>query len=211
VAIIFNGLGHQAGRQGNMFRNNIKYQTLKLNKGDFLFYQSADVERLFLLEKGRIKLVRETVEGQSLVMHIAYSQETFAEASFFSQVYHCHAICDSACTVFSFAKTEVAQYLQDSPNAMMELLKTYAQQVRSLRLLNEIKSINSAYERVLTFFASEVDENFELHFSYSLKDMARRLGLAHETFYRILKTLEQEGKIVRYAQFIKMRPLHKYG
>lgn len=137
-----------------MFKDNIKYQTFNLNKGDFLFRQSVDAEHLFFLEKGRIKLARETIDGQPLVIHVAYSQETFAEASFFVDEYHCHAVCDSACTVLSFTKVAVSQYLKNHPDATMTLLKTYAQQVRSLRLLNEIKSINSAYERVLTFFLS---------------------------------------------------------
>jgi CRP-like cAMP-binding protein len=187
-----------------MFKNKIKHQAFILKKGEFLFRQNTSAEHLFFLEKGRVKLVRETIDGQSLVVHIAYSQETFAEASFFSQEYHCHAICDSTCTVLSFAKTEVSQYLQNHPKSMMTLLKTYAQQVRSLRLLNEIKSINSAYERVLTFFISEANENFEFHFAYSLKDMAQRLGLAHETFYRTLKTLEQKNKITRKNQCIEI-------
>ncbi len=187
-----------------MFNHKIKHQTLTLQKGDFLFRQGAEVNYLFFLQKGRVKLVRETIDGQALVMHIAYAQETFAEASFFSQEYHCHAICDAPCTVFSFAKTAVNHHLKNHPDAMMALLNTYAQQVRSLRLLNEIKSINSAYERVLTFLISEVDENLALHFCYSLKDMAQRLGLAHETFYRVLKKLEQEGKIVRQAHTIKI-------
>ncbi|VVM27048.1 hypothetical protein BSPWISOXPB_671 [uncultured Gammaproteobacteria bacterium] len=66
-----------------MFKDNIAYQTLNLKKGEFLFRQGASVDRLFFLEKGRVKLVRNTIEGQPLVIHIAYSQETFAEASLF--------------------------------------------------------------------------------------------------------------------------------
>jgi CRP-like cAMP-binding protein len=51
--------------------------SLNLKKGEFLFRQGASVDRLFFLEKGRVKLVRNTIEGQPLVIHIAYSQEFF--------------------------------------------------------------------------------------------------------------------------------------
>jgi predicted DNA-binding transcriptional regulator AlpA len=34
--------------------------------------------------------------------------------------------------------------------------------------------------------------------------MAQKLGLAHETFYRTLKILEQEGRIIRQEQVIKL-------
>ncbi len=204
MVIIFNGRGHLAGRQGNMFKDNIAYQTLNLKKGEFLFRQGASVDRLFFLEKGRVKLVRNTIEGQPLVIHIAYSQETFAEASLFSDEYHCNAICDSLSTVLSFSKDEVLVYLKSHPKYTIELLKINTAQVRDLRLLNEIKSINSAYDRVWAFLLSEVNQESKLHFSYSLKDMAQKLGLAHETFYRTLKILEQEGRIIRQEQMIKL-------
>jgi hypothetical protein len=48
-----------------MFKNNIQYQTLNLKKGGCLFHQGANIERLFFLEKGRVKLVRNTIEGRS--------------------------------------------------------------------------------------------------------------------------------------------------
>ncbi|CAC9443044.1 transcriptional regulator, Crp/Fnr family [uncultured Gammaproteobacteria bacterium] len=187
-----------------MFKDNIAYQTLNLKKGEFLFRQGASVDRLFFLEKGRVKLVRNTIEGQPLVIHIAYSQETFAEASLFSDEYHCNAICDSLSTVLSFSKDEVLVYLKSHPKYTIELLKINTAQVRDLRLLNEIKSINSAYDRVWAFLLSEVNQESKLHFSYSLKDMAQKLGLAHETFYRTLKILEQEGRIIRQEQVIKL-------
>ncbi len=186
------------------FKDKLKYQTIELKKSEILFRQNTKVERLFFLEEGRIKLVRETIDGQSLVIHTAYSQETFAEASLFSDKYHCHGVCGSACTVLSFSKDEVLKYLQTHPKVMMKLLKIYMQQVRDLRLLNEIKSINSAYERVLAFLNAESNENSELYFSCSLKDMAQKLGLAHETFYRTLKILEREDKINRQDNYIKI-------
>jgi CRP-like cAMP-binding protein len=58
----------------------ISFNSLK-SRTCVLFRQGASVDRLFFLEKGRVKLVRNTIEGQPLVIHIAYSQETFAEAS----------------------------------------------------------------------------------------------------------------------------------
>ncbi|RUA06344.1 MAG: hypothetical protein DSY43_02290 [Gammaproteobacteria bacterium] len=187
-----------------MFKDFIPYKTLILKKGDTLFHQNSEADRLFFLDKGRIKLIRETIDGQPLIIHIAYTQETFAEASLFANEYHCHAICDNTCSILIFEKSAVLRYLSADPEATFNLLKTYTQQVRSLRLLNEIKSINSAYGRIITFLKSESNSSAEFHFSYSLKDMAQKLGLAHETFYRTLKILQHEGKISREDHFIKI-------
>ncbi len=80
-------------------------------------------------------------EEQPLIIHIAYSQETFTEASLFSDEYHCNTICDSLSTVLSFSKDEVLTYLISNPKYTIELLKINTHQIRDLRLLNEIKSL----------------------------------------------------------------------
>ena len=188
----------------DIFDKKLKFKTISLKKDESLFLQNSQADSLFFLEKGRIKLIRDTEDGKPLVIHIAYAQETFAEASMFASNYHCNAVSDTASIVRVYSKKDIKKYLENNNNAMMDLLSLYTKQVRGLRLLNEIKSINSAYDRVLTFLNSEADNNLEINFSYSLKDMSQKLGLAHETFYRTLKQLELDGKIVKNSNCIKI-------
>ncbi len=46
------------------------------------------------------------------------------------------------------------------------------------------------YDRIWTLILPETNQESKLYFSYFLKDMAQKLGLAYETFYHILKILE---------------------
>ena len=183
---------------------HLKPLGLSLTKGETLFQQGGVVERIYCVKTGKIKLIRNTIEGTPITLHIAQSGETFAEASLFSNRYHCSAIADSKTEIIYFRKPDLLNYLEQNPAAMKNLLTTFSHQVRELRAINEIKNIRSAKERILAFIRSEMNENMELVLSMSLKDVAHRIGLAHETFYREIKNLEKSGKIMRYDRTIKL-------
>jgi len=70
--------------------------------------------------------------------------------------------------------------------------------------MNEIKNIRSASERIYAFFESKVNNECEFTLNISLKDIACKIGLAHETFYRELKILETSGKLHRDSSRIKL-------
>ena len=101
-------------------------------------------------------------------------------------------------------KTEIVKYLQENPVEMTHLLAIFARQVRDLRAINEIKNIRSASERILAFIRCNMDENNKMTLDASLKDIAYKIGLAHETFYRELKKLESAGKIKRTDDMIQI-------
>ena len=175
-----------------------------LAKGEVLFQQGDQVGNIYYIKAGKIKLQRTTIEGTPVVVHVAHSGETIAEASLFSNEYHCSAIADIKTEIESFKKSELMQQLEQDPMAMKKLLVLLARQVRELRANSEIKNIHSAKERILAYIRSEMDDNKELELSLSLKDVAHKIGLAHETFYRELKKLEQAGQIIRQDRQIKL-------
>lgn len=184
--------------------STLKPQSLLLDKGDVLFNQGDNVSNLYFIQKGKIKLIRNAIDGHPVVLHVGQQGEAIAEASLFSNQYHCSAIVDSRCEL-SFAKKEdLLQLLQTHPEVMIDLLAVFSRQIRDLRAINEIKNIRSAKERILSFIRTNIDENREMRLNISLKDMAQKIGLAHETFYRELKKLEDSGELQRNSEKIKL-------
>ena len=177
--------------------SDLESRLLLLKRGEVLFQQGDLVESIYFLKSGRIKLVRNTIEGTPVVIHVALSGETFSEASLFSSNYHCSAIAEAKTAVSCFRKSDILGYLDHNPAAMKRLLAIFARQVRDLRTINEIKNIRSAKERTLAFIQCQVNDDKEIVSPLSLKDMAYRIGLAHETLYRELSSLEKSGDIKR--------------
>ena len=57
--------------------------------GDVLFRQGARTRGLYVLITGRVHLERVGPNGERLIIHRAASGTSFAEASVFSERYHC--------------------------------------------------------------------------------------------------------------------------
>jgi CRP-like cAMP-binding protein len=186
-------------------QNILSSKTIHLKSGQYLFTQGDSVKNIYCVNKGRIKLVRDTFEGTPILIHVAYAEESIAEASLFSKKYHCSALAGTNTEVTVYSKNELLKILQEKPKSMMNLLKQLTTQVRDLRMLNEIKSIYNAKEKVLTYLATEFHRDKES--DLPLKDIAQKIGMAHETFYRTLKTLENDGKIERNKSQIKLTDL----
>tara|TARA_B100001105_G_scaffold218918_1_gene185632 strand:+ start:501 stop:1079 length:579 start_codon:yes stop_codon:yes gene_type:complete len=186
-------------------QNILSSKTIHLKRGQYLFTQGDSVKNIYCVNKGRIKLVRDTFEGTPILIHVAYAEESIAEASLFSKKYHCSALAGTNTEVTVYSKNELLKILQEKPKSMMNLLRQLTTQVRDLRMLNEIKSIYNAKEKVLTYLATEFHRDKES--DLPLKDIAQKIGMAHETFYRTLKTLENDGKIERNKSQIKLTDL----
>jgi|TARA_B110000483_G_C17987912_1_gene462364 CRP/FNR family transcriptional regulator, dissimilatory nitrate respiration regulator len=186
-------------------QNILSSKTIHLKSGQYLFTQGDSVKNIYCVNKGRIKLVRDTFEGTPILIHVAYAEESIAEASLFSKKYHCSALAGTHTEVTVYSKNELLKVLQEKPQSMMNLLRQLTTQVRDLRMLNEIKSIYNAKEKVLTYLATEFHRDKES--DLPLKDIAQKIGMAHETFYRTLKTLENDGKIERNKSQIKLTDL----
>jgi CRP-like cAMP-binding protein len=182
----------------------LKAVKLLLAKGESLFLQDDETVNFYYVKTGKIKLIRNTMEGGQALIHVALPGETFAEASLFSNKYHCSAIADAESEILSYKKPEMLRFLEQNPAAMKDLLKMFSQQVRDLRTINEIKNIYSAKGRILAFISHEMNDSKEVYLAMSLKDVAYKLGLAHETFYRELKKLEREKVLMRQDRYLKL-------
>ncbi|MBI5556111.1 MAG: Crp/Fnr family transcriptional regulator [Deltaproteobacteria bacterium] len=177
-----------------------------LGQGEFLFRQGDPSSSLYTVLAGGVRLVRYTLEGNAVVMHTARPGDSLAEASLFSEIYHCDAEAVLPSIVACYDKGKILAMLREHPEKSLTCIALFARQVRSLRALLEVRSIRSARDRVLHYLLLQADPvTMEMSIpAGSLKAMALKLAMAHETLYRTLANLESEGKINRNASIIKI-------
>jgi CRP-like cAMP-binding protein len=170
-----------------------------LKKADRLFDQGARVQRMHIIVNGRVKLIRHPVDGEDVVLHVATAGEMIAEASFFSEVYHCSAIADLPSEIQCIDRDEALKKILSDAQTSRDVLHLFAQQIRDLRGLHELRNIRSAQSRILAYLATQADSTGKIIVNMSLRDMAYKLGLAHETLYRELRKLETSDQLERPA------------
>lgn len=178
--------------------------TRTLRTGATLFLQGDVVRDVFVVEDGRLRLQRHTVEGVRLTLQTARAGDMLAEPSLFAERYHCDAVADGPSIVRVFGRKTVLDALEARRDLGRSVMAALAGQVIDLRTRLELRNIRSARERVWQHLSLVADSERRIEVGGPLKDMAEALGLTPEALYRSLAHLEREGLISREPGMIRI-------
>jgi CRP-like cAMP-binding protein len=128
----------------------------------------------------------------------------FAEASLFSEHYHCDAVAETESDILVYPRAEIAARLRAEPEALWQFARELAGRLQGMRTRYEIKQIRSAPERVLLWLQMRSGGDGVFRVPGASKDIAAEVGLTHEAFYRALAALEKQGRIARGAGVIRL-------
>lgn len=169
--------------------------------GAVLFRRGETPAFLFWVLDGELNLVRTTAAGGSAVLQRC-TQGPLAEASPFSERYHCDGVAGADTTLIAIPKKQFLQAFAE-PDFARAYVQWLSGTVRGLRSSCERLGLRRAPSRVEHY----LDEYGCYDFGpgqANLKDWAAELGLTHESLYRTLATMEADGRIVRDAGCIRL-------
>jgi CRP-like cAMP-binding protein len=120
----------------------------ELAEGDILFRAGHPVRSLFLVASGALRLIRALPHGFELTLQRAGPGAILAEASLFTERYHCDAtaIEDSVVRVAPLRRIRAA--LKDDPVLAAALMRHLAQEVQRARAQAETLSLKTVAARV---------------------------------------------------------------
>ncbi|MEM7257666.1 MAG: Crp/Fnr family transcriptional regulator [Pseudomonadota bacterium] len=172
-------------------RQHVRELTLKA--GEAVFLQNAPTTGLFYTLTGIIDLRRTTPEGHDILIHRARAADTFAEASLFSECYHCSAIAAVDSVVVECSRVAITEQLADNADFAQQLLHRFARQLQASRRQVELLHIKSADQRIIA----------ALHDGLLVDDIntfANTIGLTPPTVYRTLRQLADSGTVTKSAR-----------
>lgn len=173
-------------------------QTITCVKEAWVFRQGDPVHAVFVVTHGEIRLSRFARNGSEIALQRAGSGEFFAEAALDAPRYRCNAIASQESTVLALPASEIRALLAEDSEFAGQWMALLTRQLHAARARVERLALKSAAERVLHYLHTEgKGPRCEVALSGSLKDLARELGLTHESLYRTLARLEREGVLVR--------------
>lgn len=178
---------------------------VELQAAQSLFRVGTPPRYIHFVEEGAVRLVRHGRQGEEVVLHDARPGEFLAEASLDSARYHCDAITTLPSVVLRIAKADFQRLLVDDADFARTWMALLAAQLRTSRARIERLSLRSAEERIRHLLLSEGrGSRCELEITGSLKDLARRLGLTHESLYRTLARMEKAGSLEREGSRLRL-------
>ena len=161
--------------------------------GDVLFRQGEPTTGLYRVQGGCVTLRRTSQAGDALTLHRAAAGDFIAEASIFSDQYHCDAICTVGGAVQHISKAETLEQFSKHPDFALTFTALLARQVQSYRFLLEITAIKSAEQRVLAAVSAG-------YLDCPVTEFATRIHLTHEACYRALRTLCNQGHLTQIGR-----------
>jgi CRP/FNR family transcriptional regulator, dissimilatory nitrate respiration regulator len=178
----------------------------ELDTNEALFRQGDKAFAIFEVERGRLRLIRNTAAGRPVVLHTARAGDLFAEAALFAAIYHCDAVAAVPSRVRVYPKRELLAAFRTDPGLSERFMAVLARQVISLRASLEERNIRSARERVVHHLALAAGpDGRTMTLEGTLMDLAVEIGLTHEALYRTLAELEREGVVHRSRSGIALR------
>jgi len=176
-----------------------------LDAGETLFSQGSKALGLYEVLSGRVRLMRPSITGHSVSLHVAQEGETLAEAALFLGVYHCEAIAVIKSTVRSYPRDLMLAEFERNTAFAEAYAVMLAQLLMTTRTRNERLKLHAARDRVWHFLMLNISPgNHCVEVKGPLKDLATELGLTHEVLYRTLARMADEGEIERNDNVIRL-------
>ncbi|MDH4982409.1 Crp/Fnr family transcriptional regulator [Hyphomicrobium sp. D-2] len=179
-------------------------KVLTLQAGDNLFWQGSTAIGFYEVLSGRMRMGRPTITGQHVSLYVAHAGDFLAEASLFSDVYHCDATALVPSEVRLYPKGAVLAEFDRRGDFATAFTAMISRSLIAVRVRNERLMLHSARDRIRHFLILKADDDSTVTISGPLKDLATELGLSHEVLYRTLARMVSDGEIERSDNAIRL-------
>ena len=184
-----------------LLREQVSYRNL--TEGERLFRRGDAARYLYVVETGRIWLVRPTIENKTATLQFADSGDLVGENALYEDVYSYSAIANVASRVIVYDRSCLPQIITNYPELVEDLLQKLIHKISYYQNNLELREIRAAHQRVLQYLRYIPNSQLEtIHLDYPLQDIARQLGFTPSTLSRALSKLEEDGFITRESNAI---------
>jgi len=161
-----------------------------LAAGETLFVTREEVANIYMVRSGSIHLLRHTTHGAQMVLQNAGPGAVVAEASAYSQRYHCDAAAAEESVVAGVPKARFLSALADDPALAESWAALLARSVQAARLRAEIRSLPKVADRLEAWLG----EGNHLPDRGRWQEVAAELGVTREALYRELARRRTENR-----------------
>lgn len=151
-----------------------------LRKGRYLFHQGDVVQHMFQIVEGEVQLIRRHRQGSILILQRGVQGNTLAEASLFTDTYHCDAVAAEVSKVRYFSRKDVLTQFEDNPAFARNWANHLSSEMRAARFKTEILSQRTVAQRLDMWLL----QNGTLPDRGSWKQLAAEIGTSPEALYR---------------------------
>ncbi|NMR18710.1 Crp/Fnr family transcriptional regulator [Cellulomonas fimi] len=183
---------------------------IELARGDVLFHEGEPGDRLYVIERGKIKLGRRSNDGRENLLSVLGPGEMFGELSLFDpgpRTATASVVADAR--LQELAHRDLVAWLQTNPAVAKHLLQALA---RRLRRTNEALAdlvfsdvpgrVAKALLDLSTRFGEPVEDGLRVAHDLTQEELAQLVGASRETVNKALADFAARGWVRREGRAV---------
>lgn len=171
-------------------------------KGDLLFLEGQQCERIFIVKSGRVKVFRTASSGREQILEILEPGDSCA-CNPGQSCWYCSSSAEalSASTVWFLSRTDYIRIVNSNSKITQTLNRLFAERLTRFCSLIEEVSLNDAKKRLVKFLIDMSNNSVLQHkgdtlfLPFTREEIAQRIGSTRETVTRYLQQLKRSKLI----------------
>ena len=173
----------------------------RLERGDVLFHEGDQGDRLYVIREGKIKLGRRSTDGRENLVAILGPGEMFGELSLFDPGPRSATVTAvTETTLLSLAHDDLMRWLEGRPAVALGLLSQIAGRLRKANDVNADLVFSDVPGRVAKAlldladrFGRTADDGVHVHHDLTQEELAQLVGASRETVNKALADFASRG------------------
>ena len=160
---------------------NVPAKEFHFGFGQYLFHLGDRVRTIHFIKEGAVHLARNQMDGTSVILQRAGPGSILAEASLYSDKYHCDAAAAAPTLTRAFSKADLQSRLQKSMELGNAWARHLAMELQRTRMQAEILALKTVAERLDAWISWNDGDSPR---KGEWKIVASQIGVSHEALYR---------------------------
>ncbi len=194
-----------------------KKHFLNFGKGDFIYMEDDQADQIYMVGKGKVKIVHYTKDGEEVVKAILSKGELFGEKAILGEQKREESAisCSSDTLVCPLNRETMYDLMRKDQRFSLKVYKIIGFRFKKLERRLERLFYKDSKSRVLEFINDMIPEeavrkggHYELEHNFTQKDIADLIGAKRETVTKIFNQLRKEGLLDYSRNKIHIADLH---
>lgn len=164
-------------------------------KNEFIYMSGDELEALYVVHKGSVKIIRYTIDGKEQVLRILKHGDFFGETALFAnKMVNNYAEILEDTIICKIDQSSFNQMINKKPTIARKMLLELSNRLDYIEESITFNNLKTA-ESKLAKYLLDNQKNELVKLNTTKKNISAFLGITPETFSRRLKTFENEGHI----------------
>jgi len=193
---IFSSLSREEMTEVSMTASHKEYK-----KGEAVYLEDEYSEKLFVINKGKVKITKLSEEGKEQIIRIQQVGDFMGELTLFTHSpmkNNAEALEDTILCIIDGKK--ITELIEKRPVIALKIMKELSMRLEKTENLIESLGLRDVEQRVADILLRMADDNNIAELSISKKDLAAHIGMSQETLSRKLSSFQDKGFIRQEGQ-----------